>query len=349
MLRTALIGTGYIAREHLRCLASLSGVEVVGVCDRSAALAEAASEEFGVPRWDTDVAALLRDLQPDVVHVTTPPASHRDLALAALDSGAHVFLEKPLAVDRAHVAELLDAAERRERWLIEDHNYRFSPAVQQILAWHEEGALGEVVHVDVVFAVAGLGAGSRLGDAAAPDSMVGLPGGAALDFVTHLSYLAQLFVGAARSVDTRWRKRGGSDAPWDELRVLVDGARGTASLGWSANAQPDRFALRVEGTRMRASASLFEPLLVAERLHDGPRPLVPVRNGLSTAWAYTRSAVGGLWRKLQDRPLTYQGLWTLLDRTYRSLATGAPPPITPDEIRESNQLVWEILAQEPGR
>jgi hypothetical protein len=169
-----------------------------------------------------------------------------------------------------------------------------------------------------------------------------------VDFVTHLAYLACAFVGAHESVQCVWRRHDpASPLAADELRALVDAERGTAILSVSSNSQPDVFSLRVHGTRMRASASLFEPLLTIERQREIAQPLVPVWNGLSASWAHSRSAFGGLWRKLSGRPLTYEGLWTLLGRFYRSLAQGEPPPISIDEIERSSRLVWDVLAQEP--
>ena len=92
-------------------------VEVVGVCDLSRAMAESAAERFGVPRWSTDSPAMLEESRPDVVHVTTPPTSHYPLAMAALDAGAHVILEKPATVTFDQLDDLVGHARARGgRW-----------------------------------------------------------------------------------------------------------------------------------------------------------------------------------------------------------------------------------------
>jgi len=348
--RAAVIGAGYIAREHLDCLRSLASVDIVGICDLSPTLAQAAAEEFQVPHWYTDSAAMLRELAPEVVHVTTPPGSHVLLARQALEAGAHVLVEKPITFDRDELRRLQQLAASRGLVLLEDHNYLFNDSVERIREQAKAGRLGEVVHVDVIFAVDILGEGSPFADPDAPHPSLSLPGGAVADFVTHLAYLAYAFVGPPRAVHTVWDKRGsGPVPPWDEFRALVDAERGTASLSFSARAQPDLFWLRVHGTRMRATASLFEPLLVFERLYQGPRPLFPVRNGLAAAVAYSHSAVAGLWRKLGGRPITYSGLWRLLSRFYRALEEGAPPPLSPDWIEAVNRLVGDLVAQKTAQ
>ena len=123
MIKAALIGTGQIARQHLSCLSELPEVEVVGVCDLSPALAESTAERFGIPAWYTDHRRLLDEVRPDVVHVTTPPTSHFPLAMAALDAGAHVIVEKPATVTRAELETLIGHASERGRVLVEDYNY----------------------------------------------------------------------------------------------------------------------------------------------------------------------------------------------------------------------------------
>jgi predicted dehydrogenase len=349
VIKASVIGAGYIAREHLACLTTLDDVRVEAVCDRSAVMAEATAEQFGASGWFTDHREMLRSVQPDVVHVTTPPQSHALLAADALRSGAHVLVEKPIVADRSDLPELQNLARERGRHLLEDYNYLFSPAVRRIGELLARGDLGEVVHVEVLFCVDLLGAGSRHADPNSPHAFVSMPGGPVADFITHLAYLAEAFVGEFRSVDTVWSKREtSSPLRWDEFRALIDAERGTASVGFSARSQPDVFWLRVHGTRLRASASLFEPLLTIEKLHGGPRPLLPVRNGFSLASAYARSAVGGLWHKLAGRPVTYEGLWELLRRFYGALGAGEGPPISPRQISAVNRLVWELLEREPN-
>lgn len=344
MLKAAVIGAGYIAREHLGALRSLPGVRIAGLCDLSATMAEATAEEFGVEAWFTDHRRMLDELRPDVVHIATPPRSHVPLAIDALEAGAHVLVEKPIALDRGDFEKLRGRARELDRYLIEDYNYLFNPPVQRILESIEGGQFGEVVHVDAHFCSDVLGKGSKHADPDAPDSFQGLPGGPVADFITHLAYLAHAFVGEHRATHTVWLNRSGDETVrWDEFRALIDAERGTASLGFSAHAQPDIFSLRVHGTRMRATASLFEPLLSVERVRSGPRPLMPVWNGLSTARAYTSSAVGGLLGKLRGNAGVYAGLRVLVRRLYEALACGAEPPVTPEQIDAVNRLVFELL------
>ena len=178
MIKAALIGAGQIARQHLGCLRELPGVEIVGVCDLSPAMAESAAERFGVPAWYTDHRRMLDEVRPDVVHVTTPPTSHFPLAMAAIEAGAHVVVEKPATLTFAELDTLIGRASERGRFVIEDYNYLFNGATRTILNLIESGEFGSINHVEVMIFLDILGDGSPFADANAPHpclDMAGVP------------------------------------------------------------------------------------------------------------------------------------------------------------------------------
>jgi predicted dehydrogenase len=342
-MKAALIGAGAIAREHVGALQSVPGVQVAGICDLSPAMAEATAEQFGIPRWFTDHRKMLAEVAPELVHVTTPPGSHFSLATDALEAGAHVLVEKPITPGLAEMETLLELAARRGRSVVEDHNYLFNQPVARLLEMRARGELGEVVHVHVTFHLAILARGSRYVDPDVPHSCAHGPGGAIADFVSHLAYLALAFTGPSRWLQVSWRKRSQTPLPADELRALMDGERASALLEFSSHAQPDGFWIEVHGTKLRARASLFEPLLAVERVHPGARPLMPVKNGLAMALAHARAGLGGLKRKLAGRPMSYEGLYELVRRNVVAIRTSSRPPVEPAAIRATNRLVAELL------
>src|SRR3954451_13528820 len=140
----AVVGAGAVAKQHLACLQQLAGASLVGVCDISPAVAESAAERFGVPAHHTDHRRMLAELEPDVVHVTTPPAAHFQIAMDALAAGAHVIVEKPIVAAADQLDELLDEAEQRELLAIENYNYVFNPQTREIRRLIETGELGEL-------------------------------------------------------------------------------------------------------------------------------------------------------------------------------------------------------------
>ncbi len=342
-LRAAVVGAGQIAKQHLGALAAAQGVETVGVCDLSPIMAESTADRFGVEHWSTDFRELLDQQQPNVVHITTPPGSHFQLARESLLAGCHVLVEKPATTEYEQFLELKSLAEQKNLWLIEDHNYLFNHSVQEMLALAATGALGEVRHVEVQVCLDLFGPGSRFADADMPHPAMREPAGIVTDFLTHLCYLAYAFVGEHHGFQAFFNRRLSlPESPISDFQALVDAKSGTALLGLSASSQPDAFTLSVQGTRMSVATNLFEVGTVRTELLGGPGPLVPVRNALRRGSSERRNAVRGLWRKLSGGPGPYEGLWSLVDRVYANLQNDGPPPVTMAQIDAVNRLVHEI-------
>ena len=289
-MKAALIGAGQIAKQHLSCLKTLPGVELAAICDLSPATAEAAAERYGIRSWFTDHRAMLEKARPDVVHVTTPPTSHFGLAMDSLDAGAHVIVEKPAAPAFEELETLVRRARKADRHFIEDYNYVFNHAPQEILRRIESGEFGAVTHVEVLICLDILGPGG-FADPNSPHPALTLAGGAIGDFLPHLASLAHLFVGPHRTAQTVWTKRKPSVLPFDEFRAVLDAERGTAALGFSSSSQPDAFWLRVYGERMQAAANLFETRLTFDGPRDVPKPLRPFFSGLEEGKTIRRAAL----------------------------------------------------------
>jgi predicted dehydrogenase len=336
-VKAALIGAGQIARQHLGCMKALPGVELAAVCDLSPATAEAAAERYSIRAWFTDHRAMLEKARPDVVHVTTPPTSHFMLAMDSLDAGAHVIVEKPATSTFEELKTLLRRAQEAGRHLVEDYNYVFNPAPQEIMRRIESGQFGAVTHVEVLICLDILGP-DGFADANSPHPALTLAGGAIADFLPHLASLAHRFVGPHRTAQTVWTKRKPSLLPFDEFRALVDAERGTAALGFSSSSQPDAFWLRIYGERMQGTANLFETRLTFDGPRNVPKPLRPLFSGLEEGKTIRRAALATLLRKFKG-PGAYEGLWELLARTYRALADGSVLPVTSRHVLEVNRMV----------
>lgn len=281
-LTGVLIGCGAIAREHLTVLAEMNNVEIVAVCDISTARAEAAAERFGIARWYTNHRELLGDLQPDLVHITTPPASHFPIAKDFLAAGLNVFCEKPMTVQYSDFCTLKQLARNKQCMLMENQQNRFHSSIKRIEELIGSGELGDVVDVQISISLDITGPNSPYTDKNAPHFALALPGGAIGDFLPHIAYLVYMFSGKILDVHSVWTKhRNCSPLPADEFRGIIKGERTTAYVSFSGNAQPDGFLVRVVGTRMRVEANLYEPpRLVMKRSRQGEPALMTLLDGV---------------------------------------------------------------------
>ena len=347
-MRAAIVGAGQISKQHLGALAKCGNVQVVGVCDLSPVMAESTAERFGVGSWFTDYRRMLAEKHPDVVHILTPPATHFAIARDCLQGGAHVLVEKPITEDFGQLTELVAIAQAARKQLLEDHNYLFNRNVQDILGCMRQGLLGEVRHVDIDICLAVFGPGSRFVDASGQGDAPQNATAAVRDFLTHLCYLAFVFIGDHRHVSTAWRiSQGPNGMVVDNMHALIEGQHATARIAFSADSQPDGFTIRVQGTRMRVETNLFDVGIVRTELLGGPKPLVPIRNMLRRGRAEWSNAARSLSRKLGGGPGPYEGLWELIHRVYDSLQQGLEPPISTQQILAVNTLYHDILREAP--
>jgi predicted dehydrogenase len=141
-MRVAIVGTGGIARVHQRVVRELGG-EVVGVCGRSLASAQA----FGsAPAYD-NLAAMLREQKPEVLNICTPNHLHAEQALAGFAAGAHVICEKPLATSSDEASRMVDAAQKAVRVGAVTYNYRGYPLVEVLRRRTQNGDFGTIRRV----------------------------------------------------------------------------------------------------------------------------------------------------------------------------------------------------------
>lgn len=148
--RIGLIGCGGVSAFHLAAYRK-AGLEVVALCDRHPARAEARREEHAPgARVFADATELLASGEVDVVDITTHPAERIELVQAALESGRHVLSQKPFALDLGSARRLADLADARGLRLAVNQNGRWAPYFSYMRAALEQGLIGDVEHLDCV-------------------------------------------------------------------------------------------------------------------------------------------------------------------------------------------------------
>ncbi len=150
MIRTAVVGYGYWGPNLARNLAETPGCELVAVADLDPEVLAIVERRFPGVRTTTDPLEILTHTDVDAVAIATPVSTHYELALRALENGKHVWLEKPLAATSEQASRLVDEASSRNRTLLVDHTFVFTPAVRKIHELVEGGALGELHYFDSV-------------------------------------------------------------------------------------------------------------------------------------------------------------------------------------------------------
>ena len=132
MLKIGVIGAGQVAYSHCEEIQSHGGADVTAVADISEERRERLRSRFSLPESYSDPMELIRNTGIDAVTVAIPNALHAEIAVAALESGKHVLLEKPMAMNLAEARRIADAAARNSRILMLGMNQRFVRDAQTI-------------------------------------------------------------------------------------------------------------------------------------------------------------------------------------------------------------------------
>jgi predicted dehydrogenase len=147
VIGVGVVGTGVWAINMLRVIAESPRARLVAACDHDPGRLERA-RRFGPERLEPDAAAVLADPAIQAVYIATPPASHEELALAALAAGKHVLVEKPMTTSTAAARRLVAAAEAAGKVLMVGHTFLYSPPVRKIKGLIQDGSAGRVYYID---------------------------------------------------------------------------------------------------------------------------------------------------------------------------------------------------------
>ena len=152
-VRIGLVGTGYIGRCHAIAYAQAPTVfsldaELVleYLAEVTSELAEKKAKEFGFKRFTDDWRDIVQDPNVDVVDICTPNFLHKEIALAAITNGKHVYSEKPLALTAIDAKLMYEAAKQAGVKTLVGFNYIKNPTTQLAREIIANGEIGEVIH-----------------------------------------------------------------------------------------------------------------------------------------------------------------------------------------------------------
>ena len=146
----AVVGTGYWGRNHVRTWVSLKQEKVIDrliVCDVDENRARELAEEFDC-EWHTDALTLRENYNIDAATIATPTPMHAPLAIALMQQGVDVLVEKPLAMDEVEAQSIVTCAQETGRMLCVGHLFRYHVAIRKAADMIASGELGPVLHIE---------------------------------------------------------------------------------------------------------------------------------------------------------------------------------------------------------
>lgn len=146
-LRVAIIGTGFIGKQHIEAIRRIPGTEIVAIVDTNADMAKAVSEAFYIEKFYTDYKKMLKDESIDIVHNCTPSAMHYEINKDIILSKKHVYCEKPLTLTAKESEELVNLAKEHNVCASANFNYRHNAMVREMYERVQNNQVGRVLSV----------------------------------------------------------------------------------------------------------------------------------------------------------------------------------------------------------
>jgi predicted dehydrogenase len=354
MIKVAIVGCGKIADSHASQIQRIKGSEIVGVCDREPLMAQQLYQRFPIKEYFSDLSSLLNQSHPDVVHITTPPASHFDLAKTCLEAGCHVYVEKPFTLYEREAQELIGLADQKGLRITAGHDDQFTHVARRMRALVQSGYLGDgPVHMESYYCYE-LGrsgyAGALRGDK--QHWVRKLPGKLLQNIISHgIARIAEFLRSDAPQIITHGftspllRSMGETEIV-DELRVIIsEEERTTAYFTFSSQMRPSLHQFRIYGSRNGLVLDHDQETLIKLR---GARYKSYVEKFAPPA-ILAKQYLGNLGTNLKTflaRDFHMKsGMKYLIESFYGSIVKGTPVPIPYREILLTARIMDAIFAQ----
>jgi predicted dehydrogenase len=258
--KLAIVGCGAITREHLKVSRMMDSMDLVALCDVDKDALARMSMEGGVARTYTDFSKMLETEDLSIVSILTPPQFHAPMAVAAIEKGINVLLEKPLTITSGEAELILKALQKTGVKLTVDYNALFSQVMIKAMDLVRQAAIGEVLGMEVRML-------QTKDDAMAVNQKHWchkIPGGRFGEMLAHPVYLLQAILGdTLESATVLAQKRGAYDwMRYDELCVLLSGRKGIGRIYASFNAPRLTYQVDIFGTQKILSIDLLNQTLV---------------------------------------------------------------------------------------
>jgi predicted dehydrogenase len=354
MIRVAVAGCGKIADSHAEQIKRIASARIVAACDKEELMAVQFCDRYDVKERFTEVTELIKTTKPDVVHITTPPQSHYGLAKTCLESGCHVYVEKPFTVNTDEAEQLIALAIKNDLMITVGHDGQFSHAARRMRELIKKGYLGgPPVHMESYYCYS-------LGSDSYAKALLGdknhwvrkLPGKLLQNIISHgISSIAEFIVSDTPEVRTlgftsEFLRNIGEEEIIDELRVIInDHNRCTAYFTFSSQMRPllHRFSMygpkngiimdndqqtviRLRGKAYKSYVEKFVPAIILAKEYLG-----------NTAFNV---------RKFSKRDFHMKsGMKFLIEAFYDSITNGAPLPISHREILLTSKIMDAIFKQ----
>jgi len=343
-LKVGIIGCGNMARVHLRLLTKSMDKQNIAVCDKDQLRLMDFAKSTGIKQTFTDLEKMIRDFYPEIVHIVTPPHSHKNLAVYCLENGCHVLIEKPMCLSTEEADEIIAAAAKHQRLVCVDHMRSFDPLIQQAKKFLDSGQFGEIVNIATGYSYDYL---KKVDTDAAARWINDLPGGTFFDLMPHMLCLLDDFLpGFKLERSTHLRNENNLIT---DLLCIFSSAKGTGTLHMSLNIFPLKNYIEFECTNGILRVDLRNFLIIKRKHSNLPNAVERIVGNLNVGFQYIFGSLGSVFNFLRGRLDPYAGLGVIIREFQTAVSNNGASPVPAQKAKSLLELTQSIFPQEDKR
>jgi predicted dehydrogenase len=332
-----VIGCGWVSNGHIGAWRKVRDATVVSVCDLFEDAARSMAKKWDIDEYYMDFDELLSSSGVDVVDICTPPSTHRDFMVQAMNAGVNAITEKPMTMTVNESQDIVDAKNETGMKAGVIHNWLFEPTIIEADSLVKEGELGEIINVEVE------ALNTKF------DPMMSnkdhwchkLVGGRISEMLPHLIYLVRRFLGPEITVESVQVSKVG-DYSWmnsDELCTIFRVGNKMGRAYASFNSPRDTIFVNIYGKEAYLKTDIVNAILTLFPQRENNRfskGIDSIRQAVQITGS-TAKNVARIATKTWD-----SGVDTIIKRFAESIIMDEDPPVTVDEGLEVTKTLEKI-------
>jgi len=340
--KIAVIGCGNIANIQLKYITKYIRKENIALCDKNQTRMGYLSEKFGILNNFEDINLLLTKFKPQIIHILTPPYTHKDIAILCLKSGCHVFIEKPVCLSGEESEEIIQVSDHHNCFVCVDHTRLFDPQIIKIKKMIESGRFGEIVNIVSQEADNYL---DRKNEGLSPKWLTDLPGEIFSDILPHHLSVLYEFLPDLKLESAVCQKNEKNEII--NLNCLFSAPNQTANLRMSLATYPLQNQVIFECTKGNIIADFRNSLTIAIKKSSLPGLVERIWNNIYIGTMFIGGTVFNIFKFLRGKLDSYAGMDNIIRSFYESIQNNSDSPVSNKNILSVTKSIESIFQNIP--